>query len=105
MRFTIQNIALPAVVSVIRNIPTLYHLIVYVYTHTAQEEKVISLPKDLQPHIEHPSKDRCRIFAAGDIPVNVTTPAHHDLLEFNYWAVLQMVKHVKVHACSGGVYL
>ena len=67
-----------------------------------------SLLKDLQPHRERPSKDRSRRFAAGDIPTDLATPSHHDLHEFEYWAVLPIgknLKHTKVFLLAQVAYI
>ena len=52
-----------------------------------EKKKVTSLLKDLQPHREWPSKDRSKRFATGDMPSDVDVPEHHDLREFDYWAI------------------
>ena len=52
--------------------------------------KVASLLKNLQLYREQPSKDRSKRFAAGDMQGNMAVPEHHDLVEFQYWAVLPL---------------
>lgn len=77
------------------------------YSSKQDEEKwkTLSLLKGLQPHRERPSKDRSKRFAAGDISIDVNTPEHHDLHEFDYWAVLPIKRNLKVFILAQIVYI
>ncbi len=57
--------------------------------------KVTSLLKDLQPHRERPSKDRSKRFAAGDMHRDKPVPENHNLVEFQYWAVMPLQKQLQ----------
>ena len=57
---------------------------------------MISILRDLQPHREHPSKDRSKRFAAGDLHRDAAIPENHDdVVEFHYWAVMPLTKLLK----------
>lgn len=62
---------------------------------SGKKKHVTSLIKDLQPHREKPSKDRAKIFATGDIASDLPVPDHHDLQEFQYWAILPLVNELR----------
>ena len=48
---------------------------------------VTTILKDLQPHCEHPSKDRSKRFAAGDLFADKEIPSEHNIAEYQYWAI------------------
>lgn len=51
-----------------------------VIEHNNKKTKVTSILRDLQPHREHPSKDRSKRFAAGDLQRDAAIPENHDVV-------------------------
>ena len=73
-----------------------------------KKAKVTSILRDLQPHREHPSKDRLKRFAAGDLHRDAANSENHDVVEFHYWAVMpltKLLKAAKVFVLGQVVYL
>lgn len=60
-----------------------------------RKTKVASILRDLQPHRERPSKDRATRFAAGDMLRDMAIPEIHNIIEFQYWAILPLQKNLK----------